>query len=290
MDGSLGRASEENVRSPEEIAIRNINHHSHDTESDWQKKERKMDMLKFRSLTADDVEVRISTVKKNGVQLLLYKDARVDQNVLDESVGVENWQKKYEMIGGNLFCSVGILVDRGAGIKEWIWKQDVGVESYTEKEKGQASDAFKRACFCLGIGRELYTAPFIWISADKVEIKDAGKDTYKCYERFAVRSMTVSDGRITALSVINSKGIEVFSYGKRTAQSAIQEPMQVYEQKPMLVTDAEIKILEAELARTGVAKQTICNAYHVNDLSEFTLGQYNSCKKRLAATKPKEEK
>lgn len=247
-------------------------------------------MLKFRPLTADDVEVRISTVKKNGVQLLLYKDARVDQNVLDESVGVENWQKKYEMIGGNLFCSVGILVDRGAGIKEWIWKQDVGVESYTEKEKGQASDAFKRACFCLGIGRELYTAPFIWISADKVEIKDAGKDTYKCYERFAVRSMTVSDGRITALSVINSKGIEVFSYGKRAAQSAIQEPMQVYEQKPMLVTDAEIKILEAELARTGVAKQTICNAYHVNDLSEFALGQYNSCKKRLAATKPKEEK
>lgn len=289
MDGSLGRASEENVRSPEEIAIRNINHHSHDTESDWQKKERKMDMLKFRPLTADDVEVRISTVKKNGVQLLLYKDARVDQNVLDESVGVENWQKKYEMIGGNLFCSVGILVDRGAGIKEWIWKQDVGVESYTEKEKGQASDAFKRACFCLGIGRELYTAPFIWISADKVEIKDAGKDTYKCYERFAVRSMTVSDGRITALSVINSKGIEVFSYGKRTAQSAIQEPTQVYEQKPMLVTDAEIKILEAELARTGVTKQVICNAYHVNDLSEFTLGQYNSCKKRLAATKSKEE-
>ena len=290
MDGSLGRASEENVRSPEEIAIRNINHHSHDTESDWQKKERKMDMLKFRPLTADDVEVRISTVKKNGVQLLLYKDARVDQNVLDESVGVENWQKKYEMIGGNLFCSVGILVDRGAGIKEWIWKQDVGVESYTEKEKGQASDAFKRACFCWGIGRELYTAPFIWISADKVEIKDAGKDTYKCYERFAVRSMTVSDGRITALSVINSKGIEVFSYGKRTAQSATQEPMQVYEQKPMLVTDAEIKILEAELARTGVAKQVICNAYHVNDLSEFTLGQYNSCKKRLAATKSMEEK
>lgn len=289
MDGSLGRASEENVRSPEEIAIRNINHHSHDTESDWQKKERKMDMLKFRPLTADDVEVRISTVKKNGVQLLLYKDARVDQNVLDESVGVENWQKKYEMIGGNLFCSVGILVDRGAGIKEWIWKQDVGVESYAEKEKGQASDAFKRACFCLGIGRELYTAPFIWISADKVEIKDAGKDTYKCYERFAVRSMTVSDGRITALSVINSKGIEVFSYGKRTSQSAIQEPTQVYEQKPMLVTEAEIKILEAELARTGVAKQVICNAYHVNDLSEFTLGQYNSCKKRLAATKSKEE-
>lgn len=247
--------------------------------------------MKFRVLTADDVEVRIATVKKNGVSLLLYKDARVDQNILDETVGTDNWQKKYEVIGGNLFCSVGIrTLHEDSQEREWIWKQDVGVESYTEKEKGQASDAFKRACFCWGIGRELYTAPFIWISADKVEIKDAGKDTYNCYERFAVRSMTVSDGKITALSVINSKGAEVFSYGKRTAQSATQEPTQVYEQKPMLVTDAEIKILEAELARTGVAKQVICNAYHVNDLSEFTLGQYNSCKKRLAATKSMEEK
>lgn len=247
--------------------------------------------MKFRALTADDVEVRIATVKKSGVSLLLYKDARVDQNILDDTVGTDNWQKKYEIIGGNLFCSVGIrTLHEDSQEREWIWKQDVGVESYTEKEKGQASDAFKRACFCWGIGRELYTAPFIWISADKVEIKDAGKDTYKCYERFAVRSMTVSDGKITALNVINSKGIEVFSYGKRTAQSATQEPTQVYEQKPMLVTDAEIKILEAELARTGVAKQVICNAYHVNDLSEFTLGQYNSCKKRLAATKSMEEK
>lgn len=244
--------------------------------------------MKFRALTADDVEVRIATVKKSGVSLLLYKDARVDQNILDDTVGADNWQKKYEIIGGNLFCSVGIRVlHEDSQEREWIWKQDVGVESYTEKEKGQASDAFKRACFCWSIGRELYTAPFIWISADKVEIKDAGKDTYKCYERFAVRSMTVSDGRITALSVINSKGIEVFNYGKRADQSATQEPT-AQELSPMPVTAAEIKILEAELARTGVTKQTICNAYHVNDLNEFTLGQYNKCKKRLAATKSKE--
>lgn len=252
--------------------------------------------MKFRALTADDVEVRIATVKKSGVSLLLYKDARVDQNILDDTAGADNWQKKYEIIGGNLFCSVGIRVlHEDSQDREWIWKQDVGVESYTEKEKGQASDAFKRACFCWGIGRELYTAPFIWISADKVEIDVqacTGQITGKliCNERFKVKKMQVENGKITALSVINSKGVEVFSYGKRTAQSATQEPTQVYEQKPMLVTDAEIKILEAELARTGVAKQVICNAYHVNDLSEFTLGQYNSCKKRLAATKSMEEK
>ena len=101
--------------------------------------------MKFRALTADDVEVRIATVKKNGVSLLLYKDARVDQNILDDTAGAENWQKKYEIIGGNLFCSVGIRVlHEDSQDREWIWKQDVGVESYTEKEKGQASDMLGR--------------------------------------------------------------------------------------------------------------------------------------------------
>lgn len=292
MDGSLGRASEENVRSPEEIAIRNINHHSHDTESDWQKKERKMDMLKFRPLTADDVEVRISTVKKNGVQLLLYKDARVDQNVLDESVGVENWQKKYEMIGGNLFCSVGILVDRGAGIKEWIWKQDVGVESYTEKEKGQASDAFKRACFCWGIGRELYTAPFIWIPADRCEIKQVTDDKYTCYERFRVKNMQVVCGKITALSIANDKGIEVYRMGAIAIQDVAQQATKTGTSRPtpILVEETEINIIKAELARTGVTESQICEAYHITNLKEMSMNQFYNCKSRLKASKTKEEK
>lgn len=108
--------------------------------------------MKFRTLTADDVEVRIGTVKRTGVTLLLYKNARVDQNLLDETVGAENWQKKYEVINGNLFCSIGVRVyHEDTQEHEWIWKQDVGVESYTEKEKGQASDAFKRAAFCWGM-------------------------------------------------------------------------------------------------------------------------------------------
>lgn len=94
--------------------------------------------MEFRLLRDDEIEVRISTVNEKGCSLLLYKDSRVDMNVLDETVGVENWQRKHELIDGQLFCSVGIYVENR---NEWIWKQDVGVESYTEKEKGRASDA-----------------------------------------------------------------------------------------------------------------------------------------------------
>jgi hypothetical protein len=66
--------------------------------------------MKFRVLTEDDVEVRVGMINSNGVSLLLYKDARVDQNILDQTVGPDNWQKRYEVISGNLFCSVGIRV------------------------------------------------------------------------------------------------------------------------------------------------------------------------------------
>lgn len=114
----------------------------------------------FRKLKADEVEARVAQVKEGkGMSLLLYKDARVDQNILDETVGAENWERKHEIIGNNLYCTVSIWSDaKGA----WVSKQDVGTESKTEAEKGQASDSFKRACFNWGIGRELYTAPFIW--------------------------------------------------------------------------------------------------------------------------------
>ena len=247
--------------------------------------------MKFRALTADDVEVRIATVKKNGVSLLLYKDARVDQNILDDTVGVENWQKKYEVIGGNLFCSVGIRVlHEDSQEREWIWKQDVGVESYTEKEKGQASDAFKRACFCFGIGRELYTAPFIWIPADRCEIKPVTGDKYTCYERFRVKHMQVENGKITALSIVNDRGIEVYRMGAAMPQKSTQEVAKAEEQKPVLVDGTEINLIKAELARTGVTEAQICEAYHIAKLEEMTIKQFYNCKARLKASKTKEVK
>ena len=95
-------------------------------------------MKKIRELRADEIEVRVGIVKKNGISLLLYKDARCDMNILDETFGITGWQRKHELINGALFCTVSIKGENG----EWISKQDVGVESYTEAVKGAASDSF----------------------------------------------------------------------------------------------------------------------------------------------------
>ena len=163
--------------------------------------------MEFRDLTPDDIEVRIQSVKVNrdpkrsGVILLLYKNARVDMNILDETVGADNWQNKFYEHKGILFCSLGINTNYGEPEQgdRWIWKDDAGVESNTEAEKGNASDARKRAGFAWGIGRELYTSPFMWVKAEDCEITEGGK----CYDRFMVRKIIVEDKKITALAIWN---------------------------------------------------------------------------------------
>lgn len=153
--------------------------------------------MKFRDLTADDIEVRVQSVSKNGsgIILLLYKNARVDMAILDETVGPENWQRDHYECKGNLFCRVGIHCPP----HEWVWKADCGVESNTEAQKGEASDSFKRACFNWGIGRELYTSPFIWVPSSKCNITNG-----KCYDRFAVEKILIENKRIVGLSIINT--------------------------------------------------------------------------------------
>jgi len=162
--------------------------------------------MKFRNLRADEIEVRVGTINEKGATLLLYKDARVDMNLLDES-GVK-WKRSHELINDNLFCTISVWDE---DIKEWVSRQDVGVESNTEKEKGQASDAFKRAGFNFGIGRELYTSPFTWISADNYNgFKNGktpqGKDKYATYDKFSVTKIEYDDNKvIIALTIKNDK-------------------------------------------------------------------------------------
>lgn len=158
-------------------------------------------MLQFRDLTADEIDCRVQSIKNTGLVLLLYKDARVDQTILDETVGVENWQREHYECKGNLFCRVGIDTNakNANTTPRWVWKADCGTESNTEAQKGEASDSFKRACFNWGIGRELYTAPFIWIPAAKCQITD-GK---KCNDKFVVERIVIENKQITALSIQN---------------------------------------------------------------------------------------
>lgn len=159
--------------------------------------------MEIRLLKANEIECRIGTVKEGkGISLLLYKDARVDMRILDEVFGFDGWEREHQLIDGKLFCTVKVWSEkRGC----WISKQDVGTESNTEKEKGQVSDSFKRACFNLGIGRELYTAPFIWIPASK---------GYTKYEKFEVKEIGYNEDReINRLVIVDSKGKEAFRMG-----------------------------------------------------------------------------
>lgn len=162
--------------------------------------------MEFRNLREDEIECRVQSVSDKGLVLLLYKDARVDMNILDETVGPENWQREHYECKGNLFCRVGICVETKKGesiFPEWVWKSDCGVESNTEAQKGEASDSFKRACFNWGIGRELYTSPFIWIPADKFTLKEKnGKK--QCFDKFEVEKISIVDKKIVGLSIINT--------------------------------------------------------------------------------------
>ena len=163
-------------------------------------------MDKIRTLKADEIECRIGSISERdgratGLSLLLYKDARCDMAILDEVFGPFNWQRKHSRDNAN--CKVGIYDDEK---KEWIWKEDTGTESNTEKEKGLASDSFKRACFNWGIGRELYTAPFIFIKPNKCTIRPkSGGRGFCCYDSFKVERIGYNDNReIVDLKIVNT--------------------------------------------------------------------------------------
>lgn len=165
--------------------------------------------LKFRDLRADEIECRVAMATAKGVSLLLYKNARCDMNILDETVGNLNWQRGHEEHKGNLFCS--ILINRHFQNPEaqpdWVSKADCGTESNTEKEKGEASDSFKRAGFNWGIGRELYTAPFIWIPADFCNIMTVDskpKPKFKCNNKFEVTKIRIENKVITGIEILNT--------------------------------------------------------------------------------------
>ena len=153
----------------------------------------------MRPLTANEVEVRIGTISKNGVTMLLYKNARVDRAILDETYGAMNWQCRYSEHKGNLFCSIGVY---DPDKKEWVWKEDCGTESNTEKEKGEASDAFKRAGFRWGIGIELYNSPRILIPVPTEEKNGSYKmkNKWDLFGAFVSR-MVVDNGKVTELDI-----------------------------------------------------------------------------------------
>ena len=224
--------------------------------------------MEFRPLTANEIDCRVATINEKGLTLLLYKDARVDMNILDEKFGITGWQRKHEIIGGNLYCTVSIW---DAEKQQWISKQDVGVESYTEKEKGQASDSFKRACFNIGIGRELYTAPFIWIGADKFKLTQRN-NKYTTYDKFAVSSIVIQDGVITDLTIVNERtGATVYKMHANGQKSAENEPKA--KGNEIICLNCK-KPIQGNVGKNGVS-------YSPQEIYKMTKGICPDCYKQL---------
>jgi hypothetical protein len=215
----------------------------------------------FRPLRADEIECRVATVTEKGCSILLYKDARCDQNILDETVGQYYWQRDHKEIKGNMYAGIGI---RDPETGEWIWKWDCGTESYTEKEKGEASDSFKRAGFNWGIGRELYTAPFIWFKAADINLQDkAGKKT--TYDTFELQDIAYEDGRIVALTVMDRKTKALWKMGDASRK----------------VTQAEARVIKTMLEEAGQDVSGFLRYYKVKAVEDMTAAMYVHASKTL---------
>lgn len=239
-----------------------------------------MQKLSFRTLKAAEIDCRISTVSQKGISLLLYKDARVDQNILDETVGPMNWQRSHSRDNAN--CTVSLWDDEK---QQWISKEDTGTESNTEKEKGLASDSFKRACFNWGIGRELYTAPFIWIAVGDCKVVDSGrtdkygKPVFTCYDKFKVSRIGYdTDRNIIDLVIVDKKGKAVFSI------SRVDENGNKPDDPPAL-EEKYVNSLFLELKRTGEGLSSLLKSFNVSDVHELRFEQWKSAMDQLK-TKP----
>lgn len=242
----------------------------------------------IRLLRADEIECRIALVKEKGLSLLLYKDARVDQRILDETFGIFGWKRSHQCINGNLYCTVEVY-HKETG--EWVAKQDVGTTGYTEKEKSQASDSFKRACFNWGIGRELYSAPFIWIPADKAEIRRRtkdGKDAYYCNDRFLLSSIAYNGEReIIGLSIMNSSRNQVVYELKGHALDNGQKAGTEKDGcKKGGISKEQMASLQSELKRTGVAMDAVKDRYKIGEPEEMSEELYHRVMMALSKTRP----
>ena len=233
--------------------------------------------MNIRLLRADEIECRVATINEKGVSLLLFKDARVDLKILDETFGAFGWQRTHQSIDGNLYCTISLW---DAEKQQWISKQDVGTKSYSEQEKGQASDSFKRAAFCVGVGRELYTAPFIWIPAAKDKVQKKG-DKYTTNEHFSVSQISYNDNReIISLVIKDSKGIVVYSLQPDNSLREMPE-------RGRNLSDTEVVLLMAELNRTGVNIDTVLDRYGLNDIRQMTAEIYDKAMGSLKKSKSK---
>ena len=241
-----------------------------------------------RDLKASEIDVRVQSQKQSGVILLLYKNARVDMDILDEEYGKFGWQRKHEFKDGRLYCTVSVW---DAEKQQWISREDVGTESNTEAEKGQASDSFKRACVNFGSGRELYTSPFIWVKASDYNADDKGK----CKDAFSVSDIIIENKVIVGLEIKNDNTDKiVFTFGKckgnkkASNSSDVKVDKQIPTKEEIEPKKAPVESLTYEQALnhivevTSLAGLTLKEVYKTDRASVKIIYEQGSAKTRQA--------
>lgn len=240
---------------------------------------------KIRCLKPEEIEIRVQQITEKGAQLLLYKDSRCDKRILDETFGIFGWKDRYEEIKGNLFCTISIYDEAE---QQWIDKCDCGTETFSEKEKGEASDAFKRAGFNVGIGRELYTRIFYFASVPTKK-NDKGKyDLANKYEKFTVAEISTNEEteKIEKIKIADSKGNIVFSYGypkttaKKEETKKMDKPVEMIEEGQITAIRILLKDHE-ELKKAVYKKLGITSSTEMP--SKLTKAQGTSLIKQLKA-------
>lgn len=216
-------------------------------------------------LQANEISCRVQQISEKGLSLLLYVTSRDGQKRLDEKFGELGWQYRYEVIDGDLYCIISVWDSEK---KMWISKEDVGTASYTAKEKGRASDAFKRACVKHGIGRELYTAPYIWIPSNYCNIKTDSNGKTSTRDKFFVNRISyTSDRKIDELEIVNQNMDVVFK----------QYPSQK-------IDDIKYSVLLEKLKEAHVTMESAAELFRVDTLQELDINQWNRLIRKLEVT------
>ncbi len=227
--------------------------------------------INFRKLRADEIDVRVGNVTEKGATLLLYQDGRCAMNVLDETLGGLMWQRDHKELKGNMYAGIGIW---NADTCEWVWKWDCGVESNTEKEKGEASDSFKRAAVNWGIGRELYTAPRIFVACDTEQKTGGGYRLSNPYQFYGVKVAHIEygeNGEISDLTLANQYGKPIYEMQKKAAQKA----------ENRVITPSQAAGIKDILNKTDSNTKQFLKNFGVDSVDEIPADSYNKAQELL---------
>lgn len=220
--------------------------------------------MQNRLLKPNEISCRVQQINEKGLSLLLYVTSRAGQVLLDEKYGPLGWQDSYKVIDGDLYCSISAWDN---GKQQWVTREDVGTASYTAKEKGRASDAFKRACVKHGIARELYSAPFIWIDRGQCNIKD-NNGKFTTYDKFKISEITYNgSNEIDSLEIIN-QNLDI-----------------VYKLYPSgKIDNIKLELIKDKAREADVPLEEICNLLKIKQIEDLDINSFKPVMNKLNAT------